>query len=86
MLEGVAMARIIEETQWTCERACSSCGTVQVLEEADVGYGDFGMQYADDHDWRFYFVCARAGCAEQNVLPDRDVPPHVQRLAGVGRG
>lgn len=77
--------RIIERSDWEIQCRCTGCKSLLGVTKDDVRYGDFGVQYADDHDWRFYFVCPVCGTQTKIIC---SLPPDVQELARwkVGRG
>jgi hypothetical protein len=70
--------RIIERKDWELQTTCPCCKSVLGVTKEDVRYGDFGVQYADDHDWHFYFVCAV--CSKQ-VRITQSLPPDVADTA-----
>ncbi len=50
--------KIIKRTKWTLKVVCKDCKAELKIEGSDVRYGDFGIGYGDDHDYKYYVNCA----------------------------
>jgi hypothetical protein len=78
------MAKILKPPtagDWCYEFTCKSkwCGaTIQAFPD-DIRVGEFDGSYCESGTMKFYAPCAC--CEEVHIIPDKEIPPKVQRMA-----